>query len=162
MGSKCGTRTRASEREREKRSSRAHAEANEASERYAKSGARISPFLPPRTSSSPLLLFGLLVSLFLSSPFSVSVPHRPLFYGNGLTLSLSPSHSRGEEPSIQFYLQPLGRPFRPREQKLIISTKRYTPLTGCIPLVKNGNPRERRRGFRFLCSRRQFPSRLTN
>lgn len=40
-------RERAREGTREKRSSRAHAEANEASERYAESGARISPCLFP-------------------------------------------------------------------------------------------------------------------
>lgn len=56
------------------------------------------PIWPPRS-----------FSFSFSSPFSLSVSLRPLSYGNGLTLSLSPSHSRGEEPSIQFYPQPLGR-----------------------------------------------------
>lgn len=108
------------------------------------------------------LLFSYLASwsLSFSSPFSVFVPLRPLSYGYGY---LSRRRTLGEKSRRSNSIcSLLEEPFRPREQKLIISTKRYTPLTGCIPLVKNGNPRERRRGFRFLCSRRQFPSRLTN
>lgn len=53
--------------------------------------------------------------------------------------------------------------FRPRGTEINnLGEEARSTLTGCIPLVKDGNPRERRRGFRFLCSRRQFPSRLTN
>lgn len=56
-------RARAREGTGEKRSSRAHAEANEASERYAESGARISPCLFPRLLASLPFLYSASLSL---------------------------------------------------------------------------------------------------
>lgn len=110
MGSKCGTRTRAREREEIIPSPCR----SERSERAVCQEWRQDFSFPP--GPRPHLLFSYLASLVslslsysFSSPFSLSVSLRPLSYGNDLTLPLSPSHSRGEEPSIQFYPQPLGR-----------------------------------------------------